>query len=73
VRLSAPYLKYSLKPALAYRAKILEHTIDEILIYKTENSNPYGENVKMARTITQKQKLLTPAEKTKWLLNMRAV
>ena len=54
----------NLKAALAHRSAILENIIsDERAFVNTENSYPFGEDVKMVRKIKQKQIILTPAEK----------
>jgi DNA invertase Pin-like site-specific DNA recombinase len=63
VRLSTLDLR-NVKAALAKRSAILTKSQrDENAIVKTEKENLFGEDVKMVRKITQRPKLLTPAEK----------
>ena len=54
----------NLKTALVHRSAILVNILtDERVIVNSCDENPFGEDVKMVRKITQKQKYLTHDEK----------
>ena len=54
----------NIKAALAQRATLLKHSLGgEAPIVKDEEPNPYGENVRIAKSLRQRQIILTPAEK----------
>ena len=54
----------NVKAALAHRSAILENPIkSEDVTANAGKTCPFGEDVKMVRKITQKQKILTSAEK----------
>jgi len=54
----------NIKTALAQRYVILKDIInDETALVNPEEKYPFGVDVKMVREITQRQKILTPAEK----------
>jgi hypothetical protein len=63
LRLSAPFLNNSIKTVLRYRTAILNNSIREKGDFVKPEVNLYGEDVKMVRTITQKQKYFTDTEK----------
>ena len=64
LRISAPYLNNSIKTALTYRNAILNDSISgKGEFVKEKEESPYGEDTKMVRKITQKQRYFTDAEK----------
>ena len=65
VRISTPYLNNSIKLALAQRYAVLDNTVsgESAVVNASSKACPFGEDVRMVRKITQKQIILTPAEK----------
>ena len=64
VRISAPYSNKLVKTALIYRSRILKQSIrDGASVAQSEESSPYGKEVKMVRCHTLSPRLLTPNEK----------
>jgi len=62
----------NLKTALVHRSAILVNILtDERVVVNSCEENPFGEDVKMVRKITQKQKYLTPDEKDEIALKYR--